>query len=222
MARIRSTPGLSWAAALALVALQAGSVQAQDVARGEQLFALCSQCHGAGAAGSPLALAPAIAGLEPWYIEAQLLKFRDGSRATHFDDLAGMRMRPMAKWLKTEDDVRAVAAYVGSLPQARPAPILAGGDPAKGAALYPVCAGCHGMNGEGVKDVSGPSLNRVSDWYLLTQLKNFKQGIRGSDPRDLTGGAMRPMAMILADEQAMKDMIAHIGTLGAPASGGSE
>jgi cytochrome c553 len=218
---MRPTPWLVWAGALALGALWASSAGAQDVARGEELFALCSQCHGANGEGSAPALAPAIAGLEAWYVEAQLGKFRDGVRATHFDDLAGMRMRPMAKWLKSDQDVKAAAAYVASLAPTRPAPTLAGGDPAKGAAVYPVCAGCHGAAGEGVKDVNGPSLTRVSDWYLLTQLKNFKQGIRGSDPRDVTGGAMRPMAMILADEQAMKDVIAHIGTLAA-ASGGSE
>ena len=218
---MRPTRRLLAAGALVVGALWAGAAAAQDVARGEQLYNLCSQCHGAQGEGSALALAPSIAGLESWYVEAQLHKFREGSRAGHFDDLAGMRMRGMARWLKSEDDLKSVAAYVASLAPVRPATTLVG-DPTKGAALYPVCAGCHGMNGEGVQAVGGPSLNRVSDWYLLTQLKNYKQGIRGGDPRDVTGSAMRPMAMILADEQAMKDMIAHIATLGAPATGGSE
>ncbi len=217
---MRPTLWLVCAGALALGSL-ASSARAQDLARGQELFALCAQCHGQSGQGNPIALAPAIAGLEEWYVEAQLLKFRDGSRATHFDDLAGMRMRPMAKWLKSEADVKAAAAYVASLPRTRPAPTLAGGDPAKGAAVYAVCAGCHGPTGDGVKEVSGPSLNRTSDWYQLTQLRNFKQGIRGGDPRDVTGAAMRPLAMILADEQAMKDVIAHLWTL-TGASGGSE
>ena len=45
------------------------------------------------------------------------------------------------------------------------------------------------------------------------QLKKLKSRIRGGDPRDATGQQMVPMAGMLADEQAMKDVIAYIGTL---------
>ena len=131
---------------------------------------------------------------------------------THFDDLTGMRMRPMARWLKTDEDAIAVAAFVAALPPQRPAPVLEGGDPARGAPLYATCSACHGAAGEGNPALSSPSLRHTSDWYLLTQLKNFKQGIRGAHPRDATGSLMRPMAMLLKDEQAMRDVIAHIGS----------
>jgi len=194
----------------------ATSPAAQDLARGQQLFALCAQCHGDYAEGSALALAPSIAGLGQWYIEKQLHNFKDGVRATHFDDLAGMRMRPMARWLKTDEDVKAVAAYVASLPPVRPAPTLTGGDAAKGAPLYATCSGCHGLQGEGVEAIGGPALSHTSDWYFVTQMKNYQQGIRGSDPRDVTGAAMRPMAMILSDPQALKDMLAYLETLPVP------
>ncbi len=60
---------------------------------------------------------------------------------------------------------------------------------------------------------NGPPLANRSDWYLLDQLKKFKAGIRGADPRDPIAIMMRSMAMTLADEQAMKDVIAYIGTL---------
>jgi cytochrome c553 len=196
--------------------------RAQDLGRGEQLYDLCSQCHGAAGQGSSLALAPSIAGLDAWYVEAQLNKFRDGSRASHFDDLAGMRMRGMARWLKTEEDVKSVAAYVSALPPARSAPVLTGGDAARGAALYAPCSGCHGPAGEGVQAIGGPSLTHTSDWYLATQIKNYQAGIRGSDPRDIQGAAMRPMAMALPDEQAIKDVLAHIQTLAPKAAGGAQ
>ena len=48
---------------------------------------------------------------------------------------------------------------------------------------------------------------------MLAQLKKFKEGIRGAHPKDITGMQMRPMAMILPDEQAMKDVIAYIQTI---------
>ena len=79
------------------------------------LFDLCSQCHGVDGAGDPRFLAPSIAGLPEWYALTQLSKFRSGARGTHFDDISGMRMRPMALTLANEDDVASVAAYVASL-----------------------------------------------------------------------------------------------------------
>jgi cytochrome c553 len=203
---------LSLGAWLTLVALLPLSASADD-ARGQELFQLCSQCHGVDGGGSPLALAPSIAGLSEWYVEAQLHKFRDGVRAAHFDDLAGLRMRPMARWLKTDDDVKSVSAYVASLPKVRPAATL-GGDAARGQTLYATCAACHGADGAGNQAMNSPALSHTSDWYLLTQIKNFKQGIRGGSPKDTTGIVMRPMSMMLTDEQAMKDVIAYIGTLG--------
>jgi cytochrome c553 len=202
----------------ALSVVLAGTARAQDLSRGKELFAMCAHCHGSQGAGDPIALAPSIAGLDSWYVETQLGKFRDNERASHFDDIAGMRMRGMAKWLKTDDDVKAVAAYVASLPKVKDI-TLTGGDPAKGAALYAPCSGCHGLNGEGMQAIGAPPLAHTSDWYLHTQLKNYQAGIRGSDPRDVGGAAMRPMAMILSDEQAIKDLLAHVATLKGVAPG---
>ena len=205
-----------------LGAVLSSGAHAQDLARGEQLFSLCAHCHGVKGQGSALALAPSIAGLEQWYVVKQLQHFKEGVRASHFDDLAGMRMRPMARWLKTPEDVSAVAAYVSSLP---PVPIeitLVGGDPVRGAALYATCSGCHGPKGEGVEPVGAPSLRHTSDWYQHRQIRNYQQGIRGSDPRDVGGAAMRAMSMLLSDDQAIKDVLAHIATLSSPSSGGAE
>jgi cytochrome c553 len=206
----------------ALSVALAGRASAQDLARGKELFSMCSHCHGAQAQGDAAALAPSIAGLDAWYIETQLGKFRDNERAAHFDDIAGMRMRGMARWLKTPEDIKSVAAYVATLPKVKDV-TLTGGDPAKGAALYAPCSGCHGLNGEGMQAVGAPPLAHTSDWYLHTQIKNYQAGIRGSDPRDVGGAAMRPMSLVLTDEQAIKDVLAHVATLKGVAPGaGSE
>jgi cytochrome c oxidase subunit 2 len=201
----------------ALGAAFAATAHAQDAARGEALYSLCAHCHGDQGEGKKLALAPSIAGLEQWYVVKQLNYFKDGVRAMHFDDLAGMRMRPMARWLKTPEDVTSVAIYVASLPPVPMQVTLEGGDPTRGAALYATCSGCHGVKGEGVEAVGAPSLSHTSDWYQLTQMKNYQQGIRGSDPRDVTGAAMRGMSMLLSDDQSIKDVLAHLATL-TPAS----
>ena len=60
----------------------------------------------------------------------------------------------------------------------------------------------------------GVSLAGQNDWYLVTQLKNFKAGFRGSDPLDTFGAPMRAMAAGLRDEQAIIDVVSYINTLG--------
>ena len=52
----------------------------------------------------------------------------------------------------------------------------------------------------------------MSDWYLLTQLQNFKQGLRGAHPGDVTGRQMESMVLSLSDEK-MHDVIAYINSL---------
>jgi len=195
------------------VALFAAPAFAQDAARGKVLFSLCAQCHGSDGSGNPETLAPAIGGLPAWFVTGQLQKFRNGGRGTHFDDISGMRMRPMSMWLRDDADVANVAAYVASLPRMSPAPTLTGGNVETGKQKYMPCIACHGMNGEGNQALNAPPLVGGSDWYQLTSLQKFKAGVRGTNPKDTTGMLMRPMSMTLADEQAMKDVLAYIATL---------
>jgi len=199
------------AAVLVFVALLAGPAAADP--DGEEIFELCVQCHGSEGQGSSLALAPAIAGLDEWYVTGQLHKFRSGARGLHPDDVAGLRMYPMSRALRDDAQLEAVAAYVASLPPQAPPSTLEGGDPVRGKTLYAPCAACHGANAEGLEPLAAPSLTDTDDWYQLTQLQHFRDGIRGTNPADATGMRMRPMALVLANDQAMKDVIAYVMTL---------
>lgn len=212
---------------LVLIALFAAGCKAPDkesVAYRAELYEGCAQCHGADGLGKlppvpedPAGLGvPAIAGLDSWYVNAQLRKFRRGQRGWHEQDLGGKRMEPMARVLASDEDVNRMAEYVASLPAKRPEPILAGGNPEAGKILFAPCQTCHGENAQGVLDQRGPALNHASDWYLYKQLRNFKAGVRGKHPEDVTGAKMQPFAMTLANEQAMKDVIAYIMTLRGP------
>ena len=67
-------------------------------------------------------------------------------------------------------------------------------------------------DGSGNPALGSPPLKHASDWYLLSQLKKFKGGVRGTNPMDTNGALMVGMAQTLVDEQAMKDVIAHIMT----------
>ncbi|MBW2314525.1 MAG: cytochrome c [Deltaproteobacteria bacterium] len=190
-----------------------GGIAVGNVERGETLFHLCTQCHGAEGQGNPDIEAPAIAGLPGWYVLSTIQKFKSGGRGMHPEDYAGMRMRPMSLTLRNDDDVTHVAAYVAGLPASQPVPLLEGGDATRGAALYAPCIACHMPDGSGSAALNAPPLQNASDWYLLGQLKKFKGGIRGSNPLDPFGALMVGMSQMLADEQAMKDVIAHIMTL---------
>jgi cytochrome c553 len=181
---------------------------------GAQLYGdYCAPCHGDGGQGNPDIQAPSIAGLPAWYAEAQLLKFRQGVRGTHFDDIAGMRMRPMARALVSDAEATTVAAHVAQLAPQRPVATLQG-DAAAGKALYTTCTACHQADGKGNQLLSAPPLLHQPDWYLVHQLDNFKKGVRGAHPKDASGATMRPMAATLADDAAMKNVIAYVQSLG--------
>ncbi|MAM02789.1 MAG: cytochrome c oxidase subunit II [Myxococcales bacterium] len=179
--------------------------------RGAELFETCAPCHGDAGVGKVDIAAPAIAGLPQWYVEDQLRGFQNEYRGDHADDLPGMRMRPMAVSLTREGDVESVAQYVASLEPVYPQSTLHG-DAGAGAASYVVCVACHGEDGLGNKDLHAPPIVQLDDWYLLTQLRNFKSGARGARTDDIWGQTMRVNSLALTDE-GMQDVIAYVQTL---------
>lgn len=185
---------------------------AEPDARGKQLFNNCVACHGQEAHGNKLLNAPALAGLSEKYLVAQLQKFKTGLRGGDVRDVTGLQMRPMAQILTSEEDMQQVSAYIAALPRAKQEPTLKG-DPARGKAFYATCQACHNADGSGNDLLNSPGLIGQHDWYLASQLHKFKDGVRGGNPQDITGSQMRPMAMMLTDEQAIADVVAYIGTL---------
>lgn len=177
------------------------------------MYSDCTSCHGTQGEGAIAFGAPAIAGLPVWYLEAQLNKFRNGIRGSHVDDPEGLRMRPMSWQLKTNEEVRVIADYVSKLPAPGGDKTLADANAEAGKANYGVCVACHGARGEGNQALNAPPLTGQHDWYLARQLSKFRSGVRGAHPQDLTGQQMRPMALTLPDEQAVKNVVAYIQTL---------
>jgi cytochrome c oxidase subunit 2 len=91
--------------------------------------------------------------------------------------------------------------------------VLAAGDAARGKTLFATCGACHGASAEGMEALNAPKLAGQEEWYIVRQLQNFKKGIRGSNPNDVYGQQMAPMAQTLADDQAMADVAAYIKSL---------
>jgi cytochrome c553 len=149
--------GLALIVAVGLAALPGcASAPAATPERGQVVYSnYCAQCHKADGVGQESVGAPSIAGLPEWYVYEQLTKFRSGVRGAHYDDIEGLRMRPMALTLRTDDDVRAVSMHVASM-----APVgtvaTVHGDTAKGAAAFATCTACHGADGRGNEALGAP------------------------------------------------------------------
>lgn len=214
--RFLKKPFIGWltcALALAIFAGCGGAPQS-GIARGNQLYDTCVPCHGERGLGDQELGSPAIAGLPQWYLDAQLHKFARGIRGAHPDDMEGARMRPMARTLKNDSDIASVAEYVASLPPVRPGDTFPAGNVESGRTRYDgLCVTCHGTTGTGNQELGSPDLTHQADWYMLSQLKKFKGGMRGAHPEDIQGAQMAAMSQTLEDDQAMKDVIAYIRTL---------
>jgi cytochrome c553 len=66
-------------------------------------------------------------------------------------------------------------------------------------ARFQTCVACHGDAAQGNPAVGAPALAGQGAAYLERQLKHFKTGVRGADPRDTQGAQMKAMASTLSD-----------------------
>jgi cytochrome c oxidase subunit 2 len=103
--------------------------------------------------------------------------------------------------------------WVASHPTWSETQAATGGNATVGAAQYAVCAACHGQQGEGLLALNAPKIPGQGGWYLKNQIKGYKTGLRCAHENDIYGKQMAPMANILATDEAIDNVIAHIRTL---------
>jgi len=104
--------------------------------------------------------------------------------------------------------LKASALLMGLLPG-----LASAADVAAGKSAYAVCAACHGQNGEGNLAMNAPKIAGQEGWYIKRQLDAYKSGMRGTGSGDVYGMQMRPMAMAVADDTAVENLIAYVGTM---------
>ena len=155
-----------------LVALLAGAapVRAADSAAGKAMAEVCAGCHGAdGISQTPLV--PSLAGQPDEFVQWQLVYFRSGVRKSDV-------MNPIAEAL-TNEDIRAIGAYYGSLPPPAPASAAATDTVAqigeKLAARHR-CRSCHSDDFTGFRAAARLAGQRED--VLLKALRDFKSGVR--------------------------------------------
>ncbi len=174
-------------------------------------FVYCTVCHGVQMMGNSIINAPRLSGMASWYVENQLHAFKKGWRGKHERDFVGMEMQPMAAAL-TDKQIKEVSAFVAETRSDHPVETI-DGDVDKGKAHYSTCAACHGVRGEGNIALGSPALTGQNDWYLVRQLKYFRDGTRGGQPGDTYGMQMRASAGLLSDDEAILDVVKYISTL---------
>lgn len=86
-----------------------------DTDRGKTKYATCVACHGVEGRGQRALNAPALAGLDDWYVLRQLENFRAGIRGYAPGDTNGQQMRSAAQVLTEDRDVHDVVAYIATL-----------------------------------------------------------------------------------------------------------
>ena len=197
---------------LTVLGFSGGAVLAADAAAGQAAYAVCAACHGPQGEGNRAMNAPSLAGQEAWYLHRQMEAFKSGIRGTAGGDSFGAQMRPMAMVVSDPTAVANLIAYIQTFATGDSPPTVSG-DIAAGRTAYLVCAACHGQKAESNEAMAGPRLAGQSDWYLVRQLQNYRNGLRGFDPKDIFGRQMQPMAMTLASDQAINDVVAYINTL---------
>ena len=173
---------------------------APDLAKAKQIVTqVCSACHGAD--GNSVAPAnPNLAGQGADYITLQLSHFKAGVRV---NPTMGAMAAPLS-----DADMRALGAYFS---QQTPK-VLGAKDPKlvkAGERLWrggdtqtdvPACAGCHSPTGVGIPKNYPRLAGQYAD-YVYAQLKAFKSGTRGADPKDANGHVMATIAGNMSDEQ---------------------
>jgi cytochrome c oxidase subunit II len=176
-------------------------------------YEYCTLCHGATGGGNVAILAPALAGIEPWYLAEQLQGYRARHRGKDFGtDAAGTEMRVVTNGIRPEE-ADAIAAYLSRLPVVKP-PATVTGDARRGKPLYAAhCAACHGPRAEGNAALHAPSLARLNDWYLVASFRKYQSGLRGTDPADTWAHAMHLQSRALPPDFAIEDVARFIGTL---------
>lgn len=188
------------------------SLAAPNIAAGQAQYAVCAACHGPQGEGNEALNGPKIAGQQAWYIERQLKYFKEGIRGGE-GDTNGQVMAPMAQMLVDDNAIRNMAAYIASLPDT-PAELTVTGDIDNGYDIYDRnCAACHLDDGRGSWYTNAPTLAGMSDWYFVTQISNFRAGIRGLHPSDDYGEQMVGMATAMSGLEEIEDVAAYINAI---------
>jgi cytochrome c553 len=113
-------PGLATLITTELPSARPAATITGDASRGEDYYVnICSACHSGNGQGNDALGAPALAGLNDWYLKSSYQSYLTGTRGTHPDDFYGAQMARLAPALAKGEDIDDVIAFILSLPPRR-------------------------------------------------------------------------------------------------------
>ncbi len=87
-----------------------------DADAGRRHYTTCAACHGVNAEGNEALGAPALTGLNDWYLVRQLQNYLSGVRGSDPADNYGMQMRASAQLLGSDEAIQDVVTFITTLP----------------------------------------------------------------------------------------------------------
>lgn len=84
-----------------------------------------------------------------------------------------------------------------------------------GERLFATCVFCHGNYGEGNDRRDGPAIAGLPAWYIELQMRNFRDGIRGTHPEDLPGQVMHYTRGLMRDDATITRVAEYVSGLEA-------
>jgi cytochrome c oxidase subunit 2 len=174
-------------------------------------FEYCTVCHGSQLKGNSNIGAPRLTQLSPWYLNRQLMNFKKGLRGNHSEDETGNEMMSMASTL-SDENIKDIVKWITTTESLKPEPTIKG-NAQSGKALYSSCTACHGVQAGGNKALGAPKLQGLNDWYILTQLNHFREGIRGTNKSDTYGQQMKAASAVVTSKEDAANLAAYIQQL---------
>lgn len=186
-----------------------GLSAAGDAESGKSLYSTCIACHGESGEGNAELFAPGLAGQSESYMVRQIWDFKKRKRGAGPDDAIGAQMLTMADTLADGKAVADVAAYLASLPANKPPATIEGNAENGQKQFTSKCGACHGGQGWGNEALFTPKLTVIGDSYIVRQVKNFQNGVRGTHQDAKYGKQMAMMAKVVS-EQELNDIVAFL------------
>lgn len=169
-----------------IIAVAPLSIQAADLANGQEINKSCALCHGNYGQGTPGKLSPRLAGMPKEYLIKVTKEYRDGVR------INPLMVKTASIDKMTDADIEDISTYLSMIdmrPDARFDIVASAGDVKEGKEIFnDECKTCHAKDGYGKPKKDAPPLAGQHTEYLYQSMKmfQFKSRLHDNDEDDET------------------------------------
>ncbi len=82
--------------------------------------------------------------------------------------------------------------------------------------LFYSCQSCHEPDGSGNEAIGAPAIAGMDAQYLATQMRKFRDGIRGASIDDLPGRQMNLIASLITDDNEIDAIAQYVANMDRP------